>query len=439
MNDSSIMAPATFAPLPQSRTFFPAHLIMKIRTTIRCFLLFFLPLLARSAFAESINFADPLDGAGASVSHWRQLPAPIVDTPDGGRALRCERGQMWNSTDLPWAGDETWSSYRIEVDLLPGENWAEVDFHVQNDGQSACTIMLYPDSHGALSFEGLGIWGEAGAFKLWPVGQREASWQPQHWVHLRIEATDTIANVFVGDDPQPFATFYDLPFARGGVRLTAYAGFAFFRNLRVTALPAGARQPLLDDPWAAARQGSVLRNWQVSPIYAPGAFPDGIPDTIARDATAWQSAPVDGRGVVNLTGHFHSNNRTATAFARTILHAEKDKVRRLALTYTDNFRLWCNGEPVFTGPPRNWFHPDREKYGNSRLIPDQFEVNVSLRTGDNILLVRTETVEPFGWGFWIRVLDMPTRPAALALATSIRQLDRPSFTRFNPVEALRSE
>ena len=217
--------------------------------------------------------------------------------------------------------------------------------------------------------------GEAGAFKLWPVGQREARWQPGRWVHVRIDVAGAIANVFVGDDPQPFATFYDLPFARGGVRLTAYAGFALFRNLRVTALPVGAGQPLLADPWAATRKGGVLRDWQVSPAYAPGASSDGIPDAVAHDAIAWQPAPVDGRGVVNLTGHFQPNHCAATAFARTAVHAEKDGPRRLALTYTDNFRLWCNGEPVFAGPPRNWFHPDREKYGNSRLIPDQFEVN----------------------------------------------------------------
>ena len=366
---------------------------------------------APTSLAPAEHFVDPLDGTGASVSQWRQPPAPIVDTPDGGRALRCERGNTWNPADLPWAGDETWSSYRIDVDVLPGKNWAEVDFHVQNDGQSACTVTFYPDSNGALSLEGFGLWGEAGAFKLWPVGQREARWQPGRWVHVRIDVAGAIANVFVGDDPQPFATFYDLPFARGGVRLTAYAGFALFRNLRVTALPVGAGQPLLADPWAATRKGGVLRDWQVSPAYAPGASSDGIPDAVAHDAIAWQPAPVDGRGVVNLTGHFQPNHCAATAFARTAVHAEKDGPRRLALTYTDNFRLWCNGEPVFAGPPRNWFHPDREKYGNSRLIPDQFEVNVSLRAGDNVLLVRTETVEPFGWGFWIRALDQPARPA----------------------------
>ncbi len=60
---------------------------------------------------------------------------------------------------------------------------------------------------------------------------------------------------------------------------------------------------------------------------------------------------------------------------------------------------------VFKGEPRGWFDPGRSPedwFG--RLIPDQFEVELSLPEGENEILVRLEVNEPlFGSGFWIRM------------------------------------
>ena len=108
--------------------------------------------------------------------------------------------------------------------------------------------------------------------------------------------------------------------------------------------------------------------------------------------------------MIDLTRLYAPRNESGTAFARTTLHAAAAGPRTLRLTYTDALTLWCNGERVFVGPQRQWFHPDRAKYGDSRLIPDQFEVTVPLRAGANELAVRTEITERFGWGFWMRVV-----------------------------------
>jgi hypothetical protein len=51
---------------------------------------------------------------------------------------------------------------------------------------------------------------------------------------------------------------------------------------------------------------------------------------------------------------------------------------------------------VFEGPPRGWVDPDREKHGNSRLVPEQFEVTLRLKAGEKLALVRSEVTEPLG-------------------------------------------
>ena len=130
-----------------------------------------------------------------------------------------------------------------------------------------------------------------------------------------------------------------------------------------------------------------------------------VGDRLPPEVTlAWVDAPVDGRGVVNLTPLVGPEARPGVVFAKTEVRATTAGPRRAWVTYTDNLSLWCNGRLIFEGPPRQWFHPDREKNGNSRLIPDQYEVALPLLKGVNEILVRSEVTEAaFGWGFWLRV------------------------------------
>jgi hypothetical protein len=345
-------------------------------------------------------FSDPLDGS-APRSAWRTPPSTFTDLPEGGRALRFGRGTTWASTGQPWVGDESWSSYRIEVEVRPEKMWGGVDFHVSNDGRTGYEVTVI-EGGDKLFVEASGLWDLASAWKLWPVGQRTIPHAAGSWVRLRIDVGPGLANVFANDDPQPVATFRDIPFSRGGVRLAAYAGSALFRNLRVTALPEGSVTPALDeDPWGPVRHQQVLRSWKVTPRQGPGFGAEGLPPEVTL---SWVDAPVDGRGVVNLTPLVGPEATPGVAFAKAEIRAAAAGPLRAWVTYTDNLALWCNGRLIFQGPPRQWFHPDREKNGNSRLIPDQYEVTLPLAAGANEVLVRSEVTEAtFGWGFWMRV------------------------------------
>ena len=369
-----------------------------------------IPSCARGA-EPAVLFFDPLDGSAdraSTTATWLRAPdtTGIVTAPDGTRALRFERSTTWSASTQPWCGDETWTDYRVEVEIIPEKMWAGIDFGVSADGSCANNLTLLHCDDGRLSFELAGICGEACSWKLYPIGQNRPPHLPGDWVHLRVDFGDGLANVYVDGSADPVASFRDLPRTQGGVRLMTYFGSALFRNLRVTALPAHTVRPLLDDPWAFAREpgSGILRDWQITRPHDTGWAAGGLPADVAVDPTAWRTAPVDARGVVDLTRLFTPRNESGVAFARTTLRSATGGPRTLRLTYTDALTLWCNGERVFVGPPRQWFHPDRDKHGNSRLIPDQFEVTVPLRLGTNELLVRTEITERFGWGFWMRLV-----------------------------------
>jgi len=327
--------------------------------------------------------------------------ARFVDLPEGGRALRFSRGTTWASTGQPWVGDESWSSYRIEVEVRPEKMWGGVDFHVSDDGRDGCELTVV-EVGGQLFVEASGLWDLASSWKLWPVGQDTIPHAADSWVRLRIDVGPDVANVFANDSPRPVATFRDLPFSRGGVRLAAYAGSALFRNLRVTALPEGSVTPARDeDPWGPVRRQRLLRSWTVTPRQEPGFGAEGLPPEVTL---SWVDVPVDGRGVVNLTPLVGPGARPGVVCAKTEIRASAAGPRRAWITYTDNLTLWCHGTRVFEGPPRQWFHPDREKNGNSRLIPDQFELALPLVAGANEILIRSEVTEAtFGWGFWMRI------------------------------------
>ena len=128
----------------------------------------------------------------------------------------------------------------------------------------------------------------------------------------------------------------------------------------------------------------------------------GLSEDLHLKKEKWFNVNTDRRGVVNLSAKYPNYSKN-TILARTNINSNDQKTIKSFLTYTDRFRLWCNGEEIFKGPDRNWFNPNREQYGNSRLIPDQFEVDLPLKIGNNEIIIRSEVMEDYGWGFWMRI------------------------------------
>jgi CubicO group peptidase (beta-lactamase class C family) len=360
--------------------------------------------------AAAVLFEDPLDGR--SVPGWIVPPTPFAQTPAGDTAFLLTSEVPGLVTPSPWVGDETWRNYRLTVEIMPAreQGFLGVDFNVRRGDRCGGNVH-FATGRERVRLQPMRNCGPGTeSWKLWPVSQREIAFPKGQWIRLRIDAGETVANVYVNDDPDPTCTIFDLPSTAGGIRFWAsWGGSGYYRNLRVTQLAPQDVKPLLTDIWAEASRQNVVHDWRVTGLQPAGFGGDGLPAEIRSGKLEWKPIKADRRGVVDLSAAFRHYDRN-TVYAETVVKSDEEVVRSAWVTYTDRLTLYCNGEEVFKGPDRHWFSPEREKYGNSRLIPDQFEVRLSLKAGENRLIVRSEALEQFGWGFWMRLDQQGTAP-----------------------------
>jgi hypothetical protein len=170
--------------------------------------------------------------------------------------------------------------------------------------------------------------------------------------------------------------------------------------LKITQLNEKDISPELEDIWQEVRQLNIIKNWQITELKTETYAKSGI-SNLEIKKEKWINASTDRRGILNLSS-IYPNYQKNTILARTNINSNEKKIIKCFVTYTDRFNLYCNGKEIFKGPDRNWYNPEREKYGNGRLIPDQFKIDLPLNKGSNEIIVRSEVMENFGWGFWMR-------------------------------------
>jgi hypothetical protein len=293
-----------------------------------------------STQAQTVLFADPLDGK--PVTGWRVPPDKFVDHPQWGKRCYVEAEKEGFPKVKPWVGDSSWGNYRLEVEMLCERVFVGLDVHVQEDGHHCNSFSFYvPDQGGDIVFESGAMWGpESMAWKHWPLSEKRFNYKKGTWLKLRLDVGDTVINIYLDGQTEPQA-----------------------RD------KAGSNPPTPSE----------------------------------AKALTWLPIKADRRGVINLAEQFDPKNNKVSVWAKTTLSVPETTRRKCWLTYTDHFKLWCNGALVFDGPPRGWKDPDRAKYGSCRLIPNLFEVKLPLQAGENQLLIQSQVKEPWGWAYWIRV------------------------------------
>ena len=361
-----------------------------------------------SAQNERLLFQDPLNGE--NISGWKRPPTNFIQHPEYGLVYQIESGKRSEANyfhqNPPFVGDATWEAYRVEIEMLPlGGNWIGLDLHVQEDELRGFNVCIFTsDSTKAQWFEAMDFNGGldgAWSWKLWPVSQKSITIEKNAWHKLRVDIDAYVANVYVNDFTEPIFTAYDVPYPKGGVRFfSLFDGKSFLRNLKMTSLSEEIN-PLLEDIWEEFRTLNIIRSWEITPPQSSEYGLKSIPQELYSDRMKWIKAEADDRGVVNVGALFSENNTKGTAFARTFIDSEENGIRRAWISYTDRCTLWCNGELVFKGPNRATH--DQPMVRDCRIRPDQFAIELPVRKGENLILLRTEVTEIWGWGFWMRV------------------------------------
>lgn len=351
---------------------------------------------------SSVLFNDPLDGT--QKEGWNIPPVNFVEHPAYGTLYKLDYEKR--DAGFPMVGDRYWKDYQVELEVLPGseQGYLGISFHVQPDGSGACNFHFPVGDNGkSEAFQTAGIWGNSFGWKLYPEYQAYALCPAGRWIPIRIDVTREFANLYVHHASKPIITFSDLPFDYGGIQFWALKGWGYIRNLKVTDLSAEKILPGFDNPWEIYNDLDVIRKWQVtSPLESIDDSP-GIPDIVSSPAIEWLEVESDKRGVVNLSKLFPDQNTEAVVFARRMISSSNMEERILRFTYTDRLTVWCNGTQVFSGPAKSWSNPERNKYFGGRLVPDEFTVKVNLKPEENVILLRSQVTEPWGWAFWMRI------------------------------------
>ncbi len=301
----------------------------------------------------------------------------------------------------------------IELDLAvtPYRSFAYVQFRIQESGENE---EFYFRSHKS---------GLPDAIQYTPVYRRESNWQlyhgaddtaaawlpPEEWIHVRIVVRGDRAAVFVGDAPTPqLVTTLDRPAGPGDIALRSFRprgipDGVFLASYSNVVIRSGVVDFDFPEPSAVESPAGVVKQWRVSPAFAPqaGAVTEVPAETLA--AEGWQTLAADPSGLVVIGRDVAKPEgvRRAAAAARIVVRAAEAARRRFDFGYSDEVSVFLNGELLFSGNDRYSFNFPRRQ---GLITIDQGSLYLPLAAGDNeLLLVVTDVFG--GWGVMGRFPD----------------------------------
>jgi len=216
------------------------------------------------------------------------------------------------------------------------------------------------------------------------------------WIHVRLEVLGSRARVFFGDQTVPALVIDELQHAprAGTIGIKSErSGAAFFADFQVTRTSDLDLGPAPDP--AAPRRG-IVRAWEVSqPLLATDVDLAAGLDPTLREHLAWRPVQAAPSGLVDLARHVprHQDGQSDVVFARVVLHASRDELRRLSFGYSDLVWVFLDGRPLFLG---NSAYQSRDATF-SGIIGLADALYLPLHAGENELVFAVE--ESFGgWG-----------------------------------------
>ncbi|MBX3380144.1 MAG: hypothetical protein KF805_08605 [Phycisphaeraceae bacterium] len=236
------------------------------------------------------------------------------------------------------------------------------------------------------------------------------------WFHFRLEVTGAQARMFVGDMKQPSLVIDDLKSGNraGLLALSVLTGTTYFSNFELRETPQNAWER--HEPPMPPK---MLTKWRLSP--AMDALDRNLEKPLKAselDAIPWDMVDAEAPGFVVINRYRASPGVNATfgkdwsrrldpqpgtkvVYARTTINSERDEVRQLSLGYSDEVRVFLNGEILFRGRSAQYF---RDPGFLGIVSVENDSVFLKLKKGQNELVLAVSELGG-GWGFVCRLED----------------------------------
>jgi|SRR5215471_12393296 len=307
----------------------------------------------------------------------------------------------------------------IDVDVATpaSRGFFGIQFRIDSTGENAEWVYLRQHKS-----------GQPDAIQYTPVLHTGLNWQIYNgpgftaavdiprdaWFHLRLEITGAQARLFVKDMNAPALVMADLKsgLQKGQLALAVLTGATYFSNFEVRATA--------DTPWQRRlppMPAGTITRWRVSePMDALARDLEHAPSAAELEKMPWLDVQAEPPGVVVLYRYFaapHPRVSFANDFsrrlepqpgskviyARAVIDADRDGIRKLNLGYSDEVSVFLNGRILYRGRSAQNF---RDPGFLGIVSPDDDAVYLPLTKGRNELLLAVSELGG-GWGFICRL------------------------------------
>ena len=237
-------------------------------------------------------------------------------------------------------------------------------------------------------------------WQLYPEFNSTIDLPRNQWTRVRVEVAGSKLAVFINGGEKPVLT---VPRLRGPAK-TGTVGF-WGRVNDKPAEWAAALTNISIRPAQPASSGETLPS-QTAGTITDWEFVGPYPATTemkydAESIKGWKRLEVEENGLVNLNRQFAAVRGSRTALLRTIINSAETRSARLEIGYSDEVKIFLNGDPVYQG--NNGFESRHPEYMG--FVKPGFEnVYLRLRPGRNELVIALTDDQRFGWGITARLL-----------------------------------
>ena len=239
-------------------------------------------------------------------------------------------------------------------------------------------------------------------WQLYPEFNSTIDLPRNRWTRVRVEVIGPKLAIFINGGEIPVLAVSRLRgpaktgtvgfWARVNEKPTEWA--AALSNVSVRPAPivasSSSEAPIL-------QAAETLTDWE-----AVGPFPAVTEMNYgAKNLKGWKRIEVEENGLVILNRQFAAVRGARTALLRTNINSVDARSARLELGYSDEVKIFLNGEPVYQG--NNGFESRHPEYMG--FVKPGFEsVYLRLRPGTNELVIALTDDQRFGWGLTARLL-----------------------------------